>query len=71
MTALREKDAENASNGVATRYFEDFAQTARGFSPAVSKRVSAYMAANQDIPRVDTGTAGTPAEAIIASGLPE
>lgn len=70
LTALAEKDKKNASKGVKTTYLETFAQTARDFSPEVSKRVSFFMESRDSMPPIDKDWPWDTKSAIMASATP-
>ena len=69
LTALVEKDEANAAKGLKTSYFEKFTQTARDFSPAVSRRISVFTKNMAKRPR-NPKIIGNAQEALIAAALP-
>jgi len=71
MVSLKKKDTENAVKGIKTTHFETFAQTARDFSPEVSKRISVFMESVDPMPETDEKEIWKPSEVLIAWWLPK
>lgn len=71
MVSLKKKDTENAAKGIKTTHFETFAQTARDFSPEVSKRISVFMDSADPMPETDPKEIGTSKKILLASWLPK